>query len=75
MKVNIKKQFEKDNVIVKFESPKDSLESDVTLNGSISSVLIGVRAIIAAIQESKKIDDKLLIEALEYAVAQIKGEV
>lgn len=75
MKINVKKQFEKDNVIVKFESPKDSLEADVTLNGSISSVLVGVRAIIAAIQESKKIDNEILIEALEYAIAQIKGEV
>lgn len=75
MKINVKKQFEKENVIIKFESPKDSLESDVTLNGSISSVLIGVRAIISAIQESKKIDNEILIEVLEYAIAQIKGEV
>lgn len=75
MKINVKKLFEKENVIIKFESPKDTLASDVTLNGSISSVLIGVRAIIAALQESKKIDDEILIEALEYAIAQIKGEV
>lgn len=74
MKINVKKQFEKENVIIKFESPKDSLESDVTLNGNISSVLIGIRAIIAAIQESKKIDNEILIEVLEYTIAQIKGE-
>lgn len=74
MKINVKKQFEKENVIVKFESPKDSLESGITLNGSISSILIGIRAIIAAIQESKKIDNEILIEVLEHIIAQIKGE-
>lgn len=74
MKVNVRKQFEKNNVTIKFESPKDSLESAVTLSGSVPSVLIGVRAIISALQESKKIDDKLLIETLEYTIAQIKGE-
>lgn len=75
MKVNVKKQFVKDNVIIKFESPKDSLESDVTLNGTVPSVLVGFRAIVAALQESKKIKDELLIEILEQAIAQIKGEI